>query len=208
MLDEIGFTVFIGCVILYIVLFFFWKHNQKPCKMMVRERLFGKWVEERLKSERDLLVAVQSLRNIIMAISVFISAFLILLGIIIGFLQGPALMEPPFFFGIDGFSTLFVKLLADIIGIFLCVFFFIMAIRMAARTSLLLGSNPTDISCEGVSGLQYTKDTFKSAQNYWMFGIRGTFYLLALNSWFLNPIFFMLVSLIVTIFIIFKDLKL
>ena len=92
-------------------------------------------------------------------------------------------------------------------AIIFCLFNFILCIRMLNRTSLLLCGNPQEYSIGKYKGLELIQKSFISAQNHWMYGIRGLFYLIATLFWLINTILFMACTIIVTLYLIlFQDI--
>ncbi|MBD3188687.1 DUF599 family protein [Candidatus Bathyarchaeota archaeon] len=204
MLHEVAFIVYVSCFFLYRLLLYYWTCKPRSCRLTLREEVYSHWVEERLTGKgNDVFIGIHALRNLIMANSVFVSALLILLGIIIGFYQEDSFNANQTFFGLEGVSLGLVQVITNVGIIFICLYHFIMTIRLAARTSILLTSNPG--KTEG--GVDLTKETFLSAQRDWMHGIRGIFYMIAAIAWVLNPVFFLLVTIAITVYILLKDLR-
>ncbi|MFX1481452.1 MAG: DUF599 family protein, partial [Promethearchaeota archaeon] len=56
-------------------------------------------------------------------------------------------------------------------------------------------------------GLNLTRKSFISAQNHWMYGIRGLFYLISTLFWLIHALLFIAGVIIVTIYLIlFQDI--
>ena len=205
MLDEIAFFFFIFCVLFYFMVLALSVLGSKPSKRNVINLIYKNWVKNRLKDDTPL-TAVQALRNFIMGSSTFVSALFILLGILVGFYQTIFADTTPFL-GMRDYSVGLIQITLNLIIIIFCLFNFILAVRYATRLSLLIGGNPQEYSIGKIKGISVTRKTFISAQNHWMFGIRGLFYLVATILWILNTIFFIIATIFVTIYlIVFQDI--
>jgi len=204
-LDEIAFILFLGCVSLYIFLLIYSITHKKPSQRNVYILIYKNWVDNRLKDDEPL-VGIQALRNFIMSNSIFITALLILLGILIGIYSSFKFVSTAFL-GFKELSVDVAKIVLNIFMIIFCLFNFILCIRMLNRTSLLLCGNPQEYSIGKYKGLELIQKSFYSAQNHWMYGIRGIFYLFATLFWLINAILFMVCSIIITLYLIlFQDI--
>lgn len=204
MLNEISLFVFIGCIIVYTILLFVSYNKKKPSERNAIKQIFKTWVNQRTKGE--LIVAVQSLRNVIFGASTFISGLLILLGLIIGFYD-TYFINNTLFFGIPELSLGLVQISVNVIVIIFSLYNFILSIRLNVRVTLLITADPNKVVLGKFEGIALTQKTFLSAQNHWMFGLRGLFYLVATLFWFVNPFLFIICSIGVTLYLIlFQDI--
>lgn len=200
-LDEIAFTVFVGCFLCYFLLMFLSFRRSKPTKFKVFSMIYENWVESRL-GEESPLVAVQALRNFIMGNSTFVSALFVLLGIILGFF-GNFLNNTEDFF-MTGFLSVGlaqVGLIIFLIGFSL--FNFILSIRYATRLSLLITGKPLTFSMGPIKGSEITTDTLSHAQNHWSLGVRGLFYLITSLAWLINALFLLIFSIAITLYLLY-----
>ena len=141
-----------------------------------------------------------------MANSTFISALLILIGILIG-LYNANFLDQSLFFLIPGITWGFIQFIANIIATFFCLFSFILSIRMFSRLSLLISGDPLNSTYTANQGEEITSEAFISAQNHWMQGVRGLLYLAATLTWLVHPIVSIIVSILVTIYLVrFQDI--
>jgi uncharacterized membrane protein len=204
MLHEISLFVFIGCILVYAILLIISYARNKPSERNAFKLIYKTWVDQRI--DGDPLVAIQSLRNVIMGASTFISGLLILLGLIIGFFS-TFMTETTSFLGIPGLNLGVVQISTNIIVIIFSLYHFILSIRLNVRVTLLITAAPKKFIMGNIEGIKLTKKAFISAQNHWMFGLRGLFYLIATLIWFINSLLFILFSIIVTIYLIlFQDI--
>ena len=204
-LDEFAFIIFLVCISLYIFLLIYSITQKKPSQRNVFNLIYKNWVDNRLKDDEPL-VGIQALRNFIMSNSIFITALLILLGLLIG-IYSSYNFKGTTFLGFKELSLDVAKIVLNIFMIIFCLFNFILCIRMLNRTSLLLCGNPQEYSIGKYKGLELIQKSFISAQNHWMYGIRGLFYLIATLFWLINTILFMACTIIVTLYLIlFQDI--
>jgi uncharacterized membrane protein len=203
-LDEIALFIFVSCVSLYFLMLIYTKLRPKHSKRQLFNLIYENWVENRLKDDSPL-TAVQAIRNFIMGCSTFVSILFVLLGIIIGF-SSTTFLEEKTFLGLKTIMLGAVELTLNVILIIFSLFNFILATRYATRLSLIISGNPEKYSVGDRTGISLAQKTFKSAQNHWMFGVRGIFYLIATLVWFLDAIFFIIATLLVTIYLVgFQD---
>jgi uncharacterized membrane protein len=198
--NEIAFFVFIGCLITYITLLSISFKQVKPSERNVYRLIYRNWAENRLLKKEDL-VTIQALRNFIMGNSTFISGLLILLGILVGF-YGTEFFSKEKFFGIEGIELGFIQIAVNVAIIIFSLINFILSIRLIVRLNLVIIGSPESYSLEDMDVKNLLKKIFVSAQNHWMFGSRGLFYLVATLSWIINPYLFIIFSIILTSYLI------
>ena len=202
MIHEIAIIIFIVCIGTYFSVYFFNVRKGKPSQRNVMRLIYANWVEERLKDD-SVLIAVQALRNFMMGNSSFISTLIVLLGLLVGFYSSGFLDETILLndlpLGLIQIGTIFFV-------ISFCLVNFILSLRFITRLSLLISGNPKNYAMKKIEGINLTKMTFISAQNHWMLGVRGIFYMIATLLWLVNPFFFIVSSILITIyFIAFHD---
>ncbi len=126
MIDEIAFFVFSGCGLAYRLLVWYQTRHPGIYKRNVLNQLYYKWVDARIKE--DITVAVQALRNLIMACSIFITALLVFIGLLVEVFQVQLVDTTPFL-GIAPLTVGMVKVGLNTFLIFACLTCFIMSIR-------------------------------------------------------------------------------
>jgi uncharacterized membrane protein len=134
--------------------------------------------------------------------STFISGLLILLGILIGF-YGTEFFSKENFFGINGLELGFIQISVNIAIIIFSLINFILSIRLIVRLTLGITGRPESYNFKDFEAKNLLKKVFISAQNHWMFGSRGLFYLVATLSWIINPYLLIIFSIILTSYLIF-----
>jgi uncharacterized membrane protein len=157
MLNEISLFVFIGCIIIYTLLLIISFNRNKPSERNAFKLIYKTWVDQRI--EDDPLVAVQSLRNVIMGASTFISGLLILLGLIIGF-YNTSFIDDTVFFGIPDLSLGLIQITTNITVIIFSLYHFILSIRLNVRTTLLITADPKKVAIGNIEGINRVVLTF------------------------------------------------
>ncbi|MHA1125404.1 MAG: DUF599 family protein [Candidatus Heimdallarchaeota archaeon] len=199
MLDELAFFSFIGCLIIAII-FLFVSLKKPYTRKGLRRKIMSNWVEINLK-EGNKTTAVQALRNLLMVNAAFISALLVLSGLIIG-LYNRVFTNSDVFLWIPRFKVGLAQMILIVITIVISLFSFINSNRMIGNLTFLITSNPEEVEIEDFKGINLVKDTFRIAQRSWMFGIRGLFYLIVSLTWLIHPLVFLICSYLVTVYII------
>lgn len=167
---------------------------------------YNNWVDVMLKKDGSTIVGIQAIRNLLMGASIFISALLVLLGILIG-LYSIMRNGNYLFLGTFTLTLSYIQIGLILLVIIFSLFNFVFSVRMAIRLTFLISAEPHKLSFDNYDAIQLTKNTLISLQNYWMFGIRGLFYLVPALTWLLDPLFFILGSISVTIYlIVFQDI--
>ncbi len=207
MLDELAFLIFIFCILTYICVILFSFKRKKHTKLKFLNEIYSNWVKNQIKDENQL-VAIQTLRNFIMGNSAFISAFFILLGLLVGFYSSGFFNNEPFWV-ITNFTLGLMQISLNIVIIMFCLINFSLSIRSITRLSLIITGNPEKYSKGAFNGLELANKTFIAAKNHWMAGVRGLFYLIASLLWFINSWFFIIGTILITFYLIaIHDVKL
>ncbi|MHA2430014.1 MAG: DUF599 family protein [Promethearchaeota archaeon] len=207
MLDELAFINFIFCILTYICVILFSYKRKKHTKLKFLSEIYRNWVKKHTKDENQL-VAIQTLRNFIMGNSTFISAFFILLGLLVGFYSSGFFNNEPFW-GNTNFTLGLMQISLNIIITMFCLINFSLSIRSITRLSLIITGNPEEYSKGAFNGLELANKTFMTAKNHWMAGVRGLFYLIATLLWFINSWFFIIGTILITLYLIaIHDVKL
>lgn len=199
--NEIAFFIFIACLVTYIILLSISFKQVKPSERNVYRLIYRNWTENRIRKNEDI-VTIQALRNFIMGNSTFISGLLILFAILVGF-YGTEFFSKELFLGIEGIELGFVQISINVSVIIFSLVNFILSIRLIVRLTLAITGNPESYTLEDLEAKKLLKKVFISAQNHWMFGSRGIFYLVATLSWFISPYLFISFSIILTSYLIF-----
>lgn len=199
-LEMFALAVFGFSILIYTIMLIYGLRNPATSRKGSLIQIYKQFVDVRV--QQSPLIAIQAMRNLIMANSVFISALLVLLGILLAFYNQ---VFSPELFPDTEISLGFIQMVLMVLIIVFCLFNFVLAIRMAIRFTLLISSEPGQIEVCGIDGITFTKHTMISAQNHWSFGIRGLFYLITVIGWLVHPFFFIIETLGVTGYLIFFE---
>jgi uncharacterized membrane protein len=208
--DMAALAVFFGSVIIYACSLLISMQRRGRAKRGLLNLFYTRWVTHVASSENSLL-AVQTMRNLIMSVTFLSSAILLFLGILIRSPEGLADLinfSSPQTSGTAGYKLLLLfSVLLFSLGMFL------LSLRQMVRFSILI-SIPRFAIDEASSDLNDvdTSDLrtaiFLKATNRFTFGIRGTFYGVATMLWFISPYAFMVATLIVTaLLIMYHDIR-
>ena len=164
-------------------------------------QIYHNWVDARI-DDLSHLVTVQTIRNSIMSNSIFISALLLFLSLIVGLFTGEYLGDSADFLGSLTISVGIIQIsLISTISIF-SLFNFIFSVRMLQRSQLLITANMKQREDIFENTYKMMQKSFFAAQNHWMSGIRGLFYLIPTITWLFSPIVFMVITVFITLFLI------
>ncbi len=204
-LDEIACIIFLLCILIYVIALFFGYKKKTPSQFNLLKLIYSNWVDNQLKDDSPI-ISIQALRNFIMGNSTFASALFILAGILVTFFNTVSNINTKHFFGIEELHLGLVQVTINVIVIIFCLFNFILSIRYVTRLSIVISGHPQDYKIGNLTGVDLARKTLLLAQNHWMYGVRASLYLIATLLWLINAIFFIIISIIVTIYLIaFQD---
>ena len=161
-LELVALAVFGISILIYTIMLIYGIRNPASSRKGSLNQIYKQFVDARL--QQSPLIAVQAMRNLIMANTAFISALLVLLGILLAFYEQVFSSE---LFPDTSISLGFIQMVLMVLIIIFCLFNFVLAIRMSVRLTLLISSQPDQIEVCGVNGITFTKNTMISAQNHW-----------------------------------------
>jgi uncharacterized membrane protein len=199
-LEMFALVVFGISILVYTIMLIYGLRNPDTSRKGSLIQVYKHFVDVRI--QQSPLIAIQAMRNLIMANSAFISALLVLLGILLAFYD--QVFSPELFPNTE-ISLGFIQMVLMVLIIVFCLFNFVLAIRMSIRFTLLISSAPSEIDLCGIDGITFSKNTIISAQNHWSFGLRGLFYLITVIGWLVHPIFFIIGTFGVTGYLIFFE---
>ena len=208
--DITALIVFFGCVVIYAVSLLMSMKRTGKARRSLLSLFYSRWVAHVASSENSLL-AVQTMRNLIMSVTFLSSAMLLLLGILVRSPEG--LADLINFSSQETTGTAGYKLLLLFSVLLFSLGMFLLSLRQMVRFSILIGipqptidetiSNRDDVDVSDLRTAIYLKAT-----NRFTFGIRGTFYGVATMLWFISPYAFIVATLIVTaLLIMYHDIR-
>lgn len=183
---------------------------------------YGLWVERAI-DQKDTIIAVQTMRNLIMATTFLSSSMLLLLGLLLRIPENG--LDELFMFSATSTELIAqYKLLLFVAVIVFSILMFLLSLRQMVRFSILVGI-PKE-SFERIHSLQLTdekeeennhhkidaealrKEVFIRAMNRFTFGIRAVFYAMTIILWFVSVYAFIIGTVSLTAFLILlQDVK-
>ncbi len=194
LLDLSALAVFFICTIGYHNIYYPYKLSKAPMGTAKGKiNLYRKsWVEE-IVEKRDILTAVQQVRNLTMVATMFASSSLLILGAITNvFLTR---YSP----GKDIFSIK-VYLLMTIFGTSFLLFLF--SLRHMNYFSILIGAKREVVESIEKDMVEMLANRLNLAMNRYTLGARCFYYSLAAIAWFFSTWAFIAITLLITLMVI------
>ena len=219
-INLIAFIIFIASVLIYSVKLLYGMKKPGTAKRGLLNIFYGLWVK-RMIDTRDTIIAIQTMRNLIMETTFLSSSMLLLLGLLIRIPEN-GLDE---IFYLSATSTEIIaqlKLLLFVAVIIFSIIMFLLSLRQMVRFSILVGiPNESfdiisihDINLDNKSENDHInaevlrRDVFLRAMNRFTFGIRAVFYGIVIILWFISVYAFIVGTISLTAFLIFyQDVK-
>ena len=215
LLDIIAFTIFIICISTYAIGLIYKIKKPKWGERGFLNIIYGLWIK-RVVDEKETLLAVQTMRNLIMVITFLSSSMLLLLGLL---LQSPNLQSNQLFNPTATSTGIFAqyKLQLFVAVIVISVSMFLLSLRQMVRFTILIGiphESIKNISKEYQTStnkekIQYQidpeilkRDVFLKAMNRFTFGIRAVFYGIVITLWFVNTYIFIIGTISLTLILV------
>jgi len=214
-------VIFLVCVGTYAVKLRIGMKKPETAKRGLLNVFYGLWVNRMIDS-KETIVAVQTMRNLIMATTFISSSIIVLLGLLIR-IPGDGLGE---LINLSATSTEIIaqyKLLLLISAVVFSLIMFLLSLRQMVRFTVLIGIPIKEIEAHGTKHLENSKDkkiyntvdakalridVFLKAMNRFTYGIRGIFFTIAIILWFINVYAFIGGTIILTLLLIkYQDIK-
>ena len=215
-----AFIIFLGSVFIYSVKLLYGMKKPITAKRGFLNIFYGLWVR-RMIDTRHTIIAIQTMRNLIMATTFLSSSMLLLLGLLIR-IPDNGLDE---IFYLSATSTEIIaqfKLLLFVAVIIFSIIMFLLSLRQMVRFSILIGipnesfdtisihniNSKNKKANEHINAEALRKDVFLRAMNRFTFGIRAVFYGIVIILWFISVYAFIVGTISLTAFLIFyQDVK-
>ncbi len=213
LLNSAALVIFLICISVYAIGLLYKIKKPSWGERGFLNIIYGLWVK-RMVDPKETIIAVQTMRNLIMVATFLPSSMLLLLGLLL------SRNTTEFNFPLSATSVdLFVqyRLLLFVAVIVFSVIMFLLSLRQMVRFSILIGI-PTE-SIEQIEATQKKKknkekeyrhldaeqlrnDLFLKAMNRFTFGMRAVFYSITTILWFLNVYAFIIGTICLTIYLI------
>lgn len=181
---------------------------------------YAQWVL-RMSESKEKIVAVQTLRNLIMSVTFLSSSILVLLGLLVRAFSGGI---DNIFFNFSQISAIDItqyKFLLLFAVLIFSLIMFLLSLRQMVRFTILIGIPSEEIQKKGTEKIEENSDTtctldardlqsevFLKAMNRFTFGLRGVFYAVTVLLWFITSYAFIVATLILTVLLIhFHDVR-
>ncbi len=217
-------NIIASLIFLLSVLIYAWKLKtsmNKPgtAKRALLNIFYIQWVQ-RMKNNENTIIAVQTMRNLIMSVTFLSSSILILLGLLVQ----SNLPTADSIIQLSASSTSLInqyKLFILFLVLVFSLIMFLLSLRHMVRFSIIIGIPDEAIEKKGTEEIQKQHETtecinasfvqstvFLKAMNRFMFGIRGVYYAVALLVWFISVYAFIFATIGLTIMLIrFHDIR-
>jgi len=213
--------IFLGCIIIYSIKLKIGMKKPATAKRGLLNVFYGLWVS-RMINEKETIIAVQTMRNLIMATTFISSSLLVLLGILIR-MPGEGIGE---IINLNATSNELIaqyKLVLLISSTVFSLLLFLLALRQMVRFTVLIGIPIKEIETQAskhveennkdketcvIDAKSLRTDVFIKAMNRFTYGMRGVFYSIIIILWFMNVYVFIIGTIILTIILInYQDIK-
>ncbi len=221
-LNLSALIIFLGCILVYSIKLKIGMKKPETAKRGLLNIFYGLWVNRMINKE-ETIVAVQTMRNLIMSTTFISSSLLVLLGLLIR-VPGNGLGE---LINLSATSNEIIaqyKLLLLLSASIFSLIMFLLSLRQMVRFSVLIGIPIQDIEthgtkhvenngdkdkkCQIIDGKALRTDVFLKAMNRFTYGMRGIFYAIAIILWFVNVVVFVVATIILTTLLIkYQDIK-
>jgi uncharacterized membrane protein len=220
-INIIALIIFLVSVSIYGIKLIYGMKKPGTAKRGFLNIFYGLWVE-RVIDETETIIAIQTMRNLIMTATFLSSSMLLLLGLLIR-IPGNGLDELLYFSATSTEIIAQLKLLLFVAVIIFSIIMFLLSLRQMVRFSILIGipndslgkitipeKDSTSESCveEQIDPVALQRDVFLRAMNRFTFGIRAVFYGITIILWFISVYAFIIGTISLTAFLIFyQDVK-
>lgn len=217
LLDVAALIIFVICVSVYAAGLIYKIKRPSWGERGFLNIIYGLWVK-RMIDPKDTIIAVQTIRNLIMVVTFLSTSLLLLLGLL---LQSAPIVSQGITSSVTGIFTQY-KLMLFVAVIVFSVTMFLLSLRQIVRFSILIGipvesikniskdyilsnnnktKNHKNTSCL-IDADKLIEDVFLRAMNRFTFGMRAVFYGIVITLWFVNVYAFIIGTISLTIFLV------
>lgn len=205
-LHEWAFVVITANYLFYLLFYKLTSHRSGNLRAELH-RIYQNWVDARLK-DGDHLVSIQSIRNLLMTDSVFISALLIALGVFPSILSESWQDVEVSLFGLIHVRLVELQGFVIISILIISLLNFILSIRYYNRLNILITAYPASeerANWESVMGRNLMHSAFNRGQRHFMWGNKSFYYLIAAFTWLISSYLVIIFTCVITIVLIVMD---
>ena len=202
-LNWVALGIFAFCTVGYHLLYQMWERARPFSTVKGKvERYRKDWVEQILAS-RNIILAVQTVRNTIMATTWLAGSMLLVMAFLIT--RGIKGTDSEVFRALGiidhGFLTIKVDLLLAIFGFAFLMFLF--TIRHLVLFNTLIGTSPELITqVEGIEASEYLGQLINKAHIRFTFGLRSTYFSIPVIAWLFSVWAFIVSTLLIWLWLV------
>ncbi|MEM0467171.1 MAG: DUF599 family protein [Candidatus Thermoplasmatota archaeon] len=219
LLDLLAFIIFVICVSIFAIGLIYKIKRPSWGERGFLNIMYEFWVKRMIDPE-ETIVAVQTMRNLIMVVTFLSSSMLLLLGLL---LQSSPIESNSLIYPLQSSGGIFAhyKLMLFVAVIVFSVTMFLLSLRQMVRFSILIGIPSESIkklsdeyrllskqktknqkNCYYIDAERLKRDAFLRAMNRFTFGMRAVFYGIVITLWFVNVYAFIIGTIFLTLFLI------
>jgi uncharacterized membrane protein len=212
-LNLLAFAIFILCISVYGIQLKLAMRKPGTAKRGLLNIFYGEWVKI-MATQKDKIIPIQTMRNLIMSVTFLSSSILVMLGVLVRF-NDTGFMEFTSLTNLTASNMSYFKIMILSITLVFSLLAFLLSLRQMVRFTILIGIPYKDIEKKGSKEIEETQnihcyldaralqqEVFIKAMNRFTYGIRAVFYSIILLFWFMGPYMFIAASIIITIFLI------
>lgn len=220
LLDVVAFGIFVICISIFTAGLIYKIKRPSWGERGFLNIIYGLWVK-RMIDPKETIIAVQTMRNLIMVVTFLSTSMLLLLGLL---LQRSSIATNEVISSSAASAGIFTqyKLMLFVAVIVFSVIMFLLSLRQMVRFSIIIGipiESIKNISAKYISlnnnkikkqaktscfvdAERLKRDVFLRAMNRFTFGMRAVFYGIVITLWFVNVYAFIIGTISLTVFLV------
>jgi uncharacterized membrane protein len=201
-LDYAGMVLFVLCTVVYHTFYAFWTDRHPLETVKGKIALYRRTWVKRILDRDEQMLAVQSLRNLLMTSSFMASSALLVIAVILNFLLGQTGTGP-------GDDQLGFKLLILVAVYGYAFFSFLLSTRYLNHFTILVGADKDLIgSVEPVDAVTFLTAILNRAGNRFTMGQRAFYFSLPVVAWVVDTLAFIAFTLLIFLYLaLFLDFR-
>jgi uncharacterized membrane protein len=201
-LDGAGLLLFALCTVVYHSFYAVWTLRHPLETVKGKTHLYRRTWVKRILDRDEQMLAVQSVRNLLMTSSFMASSALLVIAVILNFLLGQRSAPDPN-------PALVFKLLLLVAVYGYAFFSFLLSTRYLNHFTILIGADRDLIgSVEPVDAVSFLTNILNRAGNRFTMGQRAFYFSLPIVAWVVDPIAFLVFTIAIFVFLAaFLDFK-
>jgi uncharacterized membrane protein len=204
--DYAGMALFLVCTVVYHGFYAFWTSRHPLETVKGKIALYRRTWVKRILDRDEQMLAVQSLRNLLMTSSFMASSALLVIAVVLNYLLGITPGGAP---AQPGDDLLKFKLLLLVVVYGYAFFSFLLSTRYLNHFTILVGADRDLIgSVEPVDAVTFLSNILNRAGNRFTMGQRAFYFSLPAVAWIVDARAFVALTLMVFVYlVVFLDFK-